>query len=154
VPCVPINLADSTKVASVTSEQAASSDLASQIFEGSSGVRSFVKAQPVITFMYPTRYLQTLYDVLVPMDKSNVRQIEATYLTSPNGLTLLTDSSGNVVRDQSPMNNPRITMSPPREGLYGFNVKILATSDSANPTGVIVIANGCQKSSKCCYMTS
>jgi len=44
-------------------------------------------------------------------------------------------------------NNPKVTLNPPRQGLYGFVVKILATSDNSTPKRVTVMANGCQRSS-------
>ncbi len=135
-------------VASVTSKQSADINLATKIAAGSSGI-NFQAAQPEITFLYNTRFVQTLNDVSVPTDKSNVGQIELTYVASPDGTTLLTDAKGNVVRDQSPLNNPKIVLNPPREGIYGFNVKILATNDNLPPKRVTVIAHGCQKSSMC-----
>ena len=134
-------------VASVSSQQSLSGDLAKAISVGGSGVSSFVTNQPEITFSYPNQFLQTLFDISVSTDTSNVRQIEVTYIASQDGSTLLTDARGNIIRDQSPANNPKITLSPPREGVYGFNVRILATNDNIIPKRVTVVANGCQKSS-------
>ena len=134
-------------VASVTSADSLSNNLAAQIAPGSNGASSFTTPQPEITFLYPTRFVQSLYDISVPTQNSNVRQIETTYIASPDGSSLLTDTNGNVIRDRSAINDPSIVFATPREGLYGFKVKILSTSDGAVPKSVKVIANGCQKSS-------
>ena len=124
------------------------SDLASQIVPGSAGVSSFTSIQPEIVFLYHIQYIQTLYDIRVPTENSNVRQIEISYFTLPDGFTLLTDSKGVVIKNQSPLNDPKIILDPPQEGIYGFKLKVLSTSDNAIPKNVTVIANGCQKSSK------
>ncbi|CAF0925338.1 unnamed protein product [Rotaria sordida] len=146
-PCIPINLADRSLMASVTSPDSNISDLAPQIVSGSTGVSSFISAQPEITFLYGTQHVQTLYDIRVPTENSNVRQIETSYIALPDGSKLLTDSKGDVIRNLSPLNDPTVKLDPPREGIYGFKVKVLSTSDNSTPRNVTVIANGCQKSS-------
>ena len=153
-PCIPINLVDNNVLASVTSRQSMSGDLTRAISVNSSGVNSFLVNQPEITFLYPNRFVQTLFDIAVPTERSNVRQIETTYISSRDGSTLLTDANGNIVRDRSPLNSPKIALSPPREGIFGFNVRILTTNDNQIPTKVTVIANGCQKSSRKTLMSN
>ncbi|CAF4894723.1 unnamed protein product [Rotaria sp. Silwood1] len=153
-PCIPVNLVDQSIVASVTSSESFMSDLASKIVSGSTGVSSFTSTQPEITFLYGTQYVQTLYDIRVPTENSNVRQIETTYIALPDGSTLLTDSKGNVISNRSPLNEPTVIIDPSREGIYGFKVKILSTSDNSIPRNVVVIANGCQKSSATTTTTS
>ena len=141
-------MVDSKLLASVSTPSFFGSNLAEKILVGSSGASGFTRNQPEITFIYPNKVLQTIYDISVPMDTSNVRQIEVSYIVSTDGSTLLTDANGNIIRDQSPMNNPKVTLNPPRQGLYGFVVKILATSDNSTPKKVTVMANGCQRSSR------
>jgi hypothetical protein len=153
-PCIPINLINQNLIASASSPHSLSGDLSRQISAGSSGVSSFLTTQPEVTFIYPNQFVQTLYDVNVPIEKSNVRQIQTTYIASPDGSTLLTDSKGNVISHQSPMNNPKITLNSPQERIYGFTVKILATSDNSIPRNVTMTATGCQKSSKKLFLSS
>lgn len=147
-PCIPINLTDRSIVASVTSVESFLSDLAQSIAPGSAGVSSFTSTQPEITFLYGVQHVETLYDIRVPIQNSNTRQIEISYIVSPDGSTLLTDSKGNIIKNQSPINDPTVVLDPPLEGIYGFKVKILSTSDNGIPKNVTVVANGCQKSSK------
>lgn len=135
-------------LSSVTSQQSLAYDLARMITVGSGGASAFLITQPEITFMYPNQYTQTFHEIYVPVEGSNVRQIEVTYIASYDGRTLLSDSTGNVIRDRSIMNNPRMLLNPPREGVSGFNLRIIGTADNKVPQKVTVVANGCQRSSK------
>jgi hypothetical protein len=147
-----VNLVNASLLASVTSQQTFATDLPNRISVDSSGVSSFFEERPEITFLFMDRFVQSIQEISVPTDNSSVRQIAVTYIASKDGSTLMTDSRGNVITDQSPLNNPRITMNPSREGVYGFILRILATSDNATPKGVRVRANGCQRSSEIIFI--